>query len=88
MNGLTEGANYGDDAQSATNFPLVRITNKATGHVFYARTSGFSTRSIKPNQASTAKFVVPPAGKIEVGASTLVVVANGVLSAAKSVTIN
>ena len=25
---------YGDDQQSATNYPLVRITNNATGHVF------------------------------------------------------
>jgi len=37
FNGLSQGAFYGDDAQAATNFPLVRITNLATGHVRYSR---------------------------------------------------
>lgn len=88
LNGLTEGAAYGDDAQSSTNFPLVRITNKATGHVFYAKTSGFSTRSVAPNATATAKFLIPAAGKIETGASSLVVVANGVPSTAVAVMVN
>lgn len=86
LNGLTQGAAYGDDAQSATNFPLVRITNNATGHVFYARTSGFSNLSVAPNASSTANFTVP-AG-IELGASTLVAVANGIPSAPANVTIS
>src|SRR5215467_16022058 len=34
FNGMSQGAAYGDDQQSATNYPLVRITNNATGHVF------------------------------------------------------
>jgi hypothetical protein len=38
LNGLSQGVGYGDDAQAASNYPLVRITNNATGHVFYART--------------------------------------------------
>jgi hypothetical protein len=29
---------YGDDPQAAANYPLVRITNNRTGHVFYSRT--------------------------------------------------
>jgi hypothetical protein len=52
LNGLTKGAAYGDDEQSSTNFPLVRITHNATGHVFYAWTSDFSTRSVAPNTIS------------------------------------
>lgn len=36
LNGLTQGSAYGDDYQSTTNYPLVRITNTATHHVFYA----------------------------------------------------
>ncbi|MGK4422351.1 hypothetical protein ACSLVQ_29295, partial [Klebsiella pneumoniae] len=46
LSGLTQGAAYGDDYQSATNYPLVRIVNQATGHVVYARTSGFSSYAI------------------------------------------
>jgi len=29
FNGFSQGAAYGDDAQAATNYPLVRITNRA-----------------------------------------------------------
>jgi hypothetical protein len=35
FNGFSQGAAYGDDAQMATNYPLVRITNTGSGHVFY-----------------------------------------------------
>lgn len=85
LNGLTQGALYGDDAQSATNYPLVRITNNATRHVFYARTYNFLTRSIAWDAPSMASFVVP--GQIELGASSLAVVTNGIPSAPISVTI-
>ena len=37
FNGCSQGAFYGDDAQSNTNYPLVRITDSAA-HVFYAKT--------------------------------------------------
>jgi len=86
LNGITQGAMFGDDAQSATNYPLVLITNNSTGHKFYARTHGFSTMSIAPGKASTAKFDVP-AG-METGGSTLQVIANGIASAALAITVN
>jgi hypothetical protein len=85
LNGLTEGASYGDDVQAATNFPLVRIANNSTGHVVYARTSGFSSRSVAPNAASRANFTLP--ANIELGPSSLVVVANGIPSSAISVNV-
>jgi hypothetical protein len=44
FNGLSQGGAYGDDAQMATNFPLVRIVNTASGHVVYAKTHNHSTR--------------------------------------------
>jgi hypothetical protein len=78
LNGLTEGTYYGDDVQAATNFPLVQITNNSTAHVFYARTSNHSTMSIAPNAAGSTNFAVP--ANIEMGASSLVVVANGIPS--------
>lgn len=85
LNGRTSGASYGDDYQSATNYPLVRLTNDATHHVFYARTGNFSTMSIQANKASTTSFTVPPG--IEVGPTHLVVVANGLASVAAAVTL-
>jgi hypothetical protein len=35
---------YGDDPQAAANYPLVRITNNRTGHVFYSRTHDHISR--------------------------------------------
>ena len=39
FNGLSQAISFGDEFQNATNYPLVRITNNASGHVFYARTA-------------------------------------------------
>ena len=35
FNGYSQAVAYGDDEQAATNYPIVRLTNVATGHVFY-----------------------------------------------------
>jgi len=78
LNGLTQDAAYGDDYQSATNFPLVRITITQSGHVFYARTFGMTSMSVDPQHASTANFEVPMG--IETGAAVVQVVANGIAS--------
>jgi hypothetical protein len=85
LGGLTQASGYGDDYQSATNYPLVRITNTATGHVFYTRTSGMTSMSVTPGAASSAHFTLP-AG-IALGASTLSVVANGIPSQTVSVNV-
>ena len=37
LNGISEGAGYGDDAEMASNYPIVRLTDPS-GHVYYART--------------------------------------------------
>ncbi len=85
FNGFSQANAYGDDDQQATNYPLVRITNNATGHVFYARTHGHSFMGIGSSASVSTMFDVP-AG-IETGASSLVVVANGIPSAPASVTV-
>ncbi|HVH76207.1 MAG TPA: hypothetical protein VM755_14935 [Stellaceae bacterium] len=85
LNGLSQGAAYGDDQQAATNYPLVRITNEGTGHVFYARSFGFATASIKPGIASSLSFVVPA---METGAAQLAAVANGIASPPAAVTVS
>jgi hypothetical protein len=81
FNGFSEGATYGDDAQMATNYPLVRIINHATGHVFYARTHDHSRMGVEPvgsNEIVTTQFDGP--ASLEAGPSDLVVVANGIAS--------
>jgi hypothetical protein len=83
--GLSQGAAYGDDVQDNTNFPLVRITNNKSGVVTYARTSHWTSVSIAPGAASSTQFAVPSA--TPAGASTLVVVANGIASQPVPVTI-
>jgi len=86
FNGLSAASDYGDDGAMATNYPLVRITNNATGHVFYARTHDHSTMAIATGNATVSTtFDVPAAA--ETGASTVQVVANGIASRAKSITV-
>ena len=83
LNGVSQGASYGDDAQSATNYPLVRITNAKTGHVFYSRTHDHSSMAVASNELVHTQFDVP--ANQERGRSTLEVVANGIASCGISV---
>lgn len=79
LNGLSQANSYGDDATMATNFPLVRIRNTASGHVVYCRTHDFSTMGVATgNVVHSTQFDVPTT--IETGPSTLCVVANGIES--------
>ena len=84
--GLDQGAAYGDDVQDNTNFPLVRITNCATGVVTYARTSDWTSVSVAPGTSSSTGFSLPPS--TPAGKSTLVVVANGIASPPSTVMIH
>src|SRR5690349_12253807 len=86
LNGFSQGAAYGDDAQAATNYPLVRLTNRATGHVFYARTHDHSTMAVAYSGTASTQYDVPAA--METGPADLVVVANGIPSAAMAVIVN
>ena len=85
FNGLSQGAMYGDDAQMATNYPLVRIQNNSTQHVFYCKTHNHSTMGVATGPATVSTQFDVPLG-IEAGASTLEVVANGIPS--NPVTVN
>jgi hypothetical protein len=87
FNGLNQGAAFGDELDTHTNYPLVRITNTATGHVFYARTHDHSSMGVATGSATVStNFDVSSA--TETGASTLVVVANGIPSTPVSLTVN
>ena len=85
FNGMTFGSYYGDDNQSATNFPIVRITD-STGTVVYCRSHNWTVGVQTGSAPTTAQFDVP--STIATGAATLEVVTNGIPSAPVTVTIN
>jgi hypothetical protein len=89
FNGFSEGASYGDDAQSSTNYPLVRIINHATGHVFYTRTHDHSRMGVEvvgSSEIVTTQFDAPCG--LELGPSDLVVVVNGIASVPTTTTVS
>ena len=59
INGISQGAYYGDDLQAYTNDPVVRITNGATGHVRYCKTHDHQHRKIGPATHGSTQFDVP-----------------------------
>jgi hypothetical protein len=87
FNGWSQAASFGDEFETATNYPLVRITNVATGHVFYAKTHNHSTMAVATRNIPTYTHFDVPAG-METGASTLVVVANGIPSNVINITVH
>ncbi len=78
FNGLSLGGVYGDDAQMSTNYPVVTLTNKATGHVCYARTHDHATMGISDGGPTSTHFDVP--STCEPGVNKLRVIANGISS--------
>jgi hypothetical protein len=87
FNGLSQAAAFGDELETATNYPLVRITNQSSGHVFYAKTHGHSSMGVATGNAIVSTNFDVPAG-METGTSSLVVVANGIPSTAVTITVN
>ena len=95
FNGLSQAVGYGDDYSAATNYPLVRIRNKATGHIRYCRTFNHTTVVGGTTAASmgvatgsaiiTTNVQVP--SDLETGDSELFVVANGIPSEKFEVTV-
>jgi hypothetical protein len=79
LNGVSEGAVYGDDWGMSSNYPLVRLTNAATGKVSYARTSNWSSTGVQTGSTPvTTNFTLP--GGFTPGTYLLSVVANGIAS--------
>ena len=72
------GGNYGDDVQTASNYPLVRMTD-GSGNVFYGRTYNHSTMGVATGNAPVSTNFVPPA-TLPQGTYNLQVVANGIAS--------
>ena len=83
FNGMSQASMFGDEGQNATNYPLVRITNLATNHIFYSRTHDHSSMAVASSALVSTHFDVPP--NQETGASKLEVIANGIPSAPVSI---
>jgi hypothetical protein len=84
FNGLSQTNAYGDDNSNASNYPLVRITNVATGDVAYAKTHDHSTMGVATGGTSVSThFLIAPG--TETGPSKIEVVANGIPSATKDI---
>ena len=80
FNGLSQAQALGDELQAPTNYPLVRIVHRASGHVAYARTHDHSSMGVATGSlVVSTTFDVPSA--IDRGPSDLYVVANGIASA-------
>lgn len=78
FNGMSQASAFGDEGQNASNYPLVRITNEKTGHVFYCRTHDHSYMGVASDKSVHTYFDVP--ANIEHGKSKIEVVANGIPS--------
>jgi len=80
LNGITGGAAYGDDWQMDSNYPLIRMTNSASGNVYYVRTYGWNSTGVATgSKLVTTEFSLPPS--LPAGAYSLVVTASGLSSA-------
>jgi hypothetical protein len=75
LNGLSQACSVGDDAQMATNYPIVRLEMGA--QTYYCRTSGFSTMGVATGEMPVSAQVAVPAG-VPYGRAQLCVVANGI----------
>ena len=84
LNGLSQACSYGDDAQMATNFPIVQLTQGSS--ITYVRSFDFSTLGIATGPAVHSTLVDIPAS-VPTGSYELRVIANGIPSDPVTVTI-
>jgi hypothetical protein len=85
FNGLNSGVQK-INSQSATNYPLVRLTNVASGHITYAKTHGHSTMQVQTGSSTVSTVFDVPSG-VELGATDVQVVTNGIASTSTRVLI-
>jgi FG-GAP-like repeat len=74
LNGLTQGAYYGDDQEAATNYPIVFLYHSLTNNWYLARATNPTSSSVTPGLASSVTVTFPeglPEGPLQlyVGAS-------------------
>ncbi len=86
LNGLSQACAYGDDAQMATNFPIVQLTDTTSGAIAYVRSFDFSTLGIATGAAVHSTLIEIPAS-MPTGSYGVRAIANGIPSDPVNVTI-
>lgn len=59
LHGLHVGSSMGDDSETRCNHPVVRLTSKIDGRVYFCPTTEYSYRGIQPMRHSTCRVDVP-----------------------------
>jgi hypothetical protein len=78
LNGMDEGAEYGDDALMATNYPIIQLTS-STGVVYNAFSFDWSSTGVATgNEPVSTEFTLP--AKLPAGEYSLTADANGISS--------
>jgi hypothetical protein len=81
LNGISEGAGYGDDAEMSSNYPIIKLVS-STGTVTYATSSSWSSTGISAvgnTTSETVTFTIP--SSLAAGTYTVYAIANGIASA-------
>lgn len=78
LSGLTNGADYGDDAKLATNYPIVWLKNNSTNAIYFARTFNFSQMTPTRGLVGSCNFQLP--ADIPLGDYTVHLAASGLES--------
>jgi hypothetical protein len=80
LNGLSQGASFGDDNQMDSNYPLVRFTDSG-GNVYYGRSHDWSSTGVQTGSRIVSTECDLPSQVFNgPGAYTMQVVANGIAS--------
>ncbi len=79
LNGISEGSTYGDDAENATNFPLVQFTDAAGGGAF-GRTFNWTSTGVATGTTPVSTDFTPPSNLNSDDVYQLRVIANGIAS--------
>jgi hypothetical protein len=84
LNGNSEGAVYGDDAQMNSNYPIVKLTSSG-GTVYFARTYEWSSTGVDTGALPETTDFTLPAG-LPAGTYSVNVMVNGFVSGSSSIT--
>ncbi len=86
FNGMSQAQNVNDENNAATNYPIVRLTFKDSGHVFYCRTHDHSFMGVAATDKKVYTYFDVPTSwagyPMETGKAKLEVIANGIPSKA------
>jgi hypothetical protein len=84
LNGISEGATYGDDAEMSTNYPIVRLSQVGVSR--YARTYNWTPGMSRAGETSqrSVTFDIPPG--TPAGTYYVSVIANGIQSVSQPIT--